>query len=109
MHYLEFVIAFALLILIFIVSKYKRYLLAALITNFPVFSFFTYSISDKPQMTAIYLSVFSFIVSLSFLTVYLSGYFIQNKMIGLVIGFSTWFILSISAYLLIKYLFKGAI
>ncbi len=107
MDILELAISVILLVLIFMASRYKRYLLAALITNFPVFSFFTYSVSQKPQTTAIYLSVFSFIVSLSFLTVYFSMYFIQNKTIGLFIGCSTWFVLSITAYLLIKH-FTGA-
>lgn len=102
MDILEFIISFVLLVLIFFISKYKHYLLAALVTNFPVFSFFTYSISNKPHITAIYLSLFSFIVSLSFLTVFLLGYYIQDKTIGLFIGFSTWVVLSTTAFLIIK-------
>ena len=94
------ILAIIALIAIYLVSKYKMFLLAALIANFPLLSLFTYSASQTPKHTALYLAVFSFIVSLSFLAVYLFG--TDNKAINIFIAVAVWLFLSITAFATLK-------
>ncbi|MCL4546145.1 MAG: hypothetical protein M1576_00160 [Deltaproteobacteria bacterium] len=104
------IIAIIILLVIYFLSKTKLFLIAALVANFPLFSIFTYSVSKTPTFmrsiftysvsktpknTALYLAVFSFIVSISFLFVYLFGS--QNKFYNLIIAVSIWVLFSTTA------------
>jgi uncharacterized membrane protein (GlpM family) len=89
------IIAIIILLVIYFLSKTKLFLIAALVANFPLFSIFTYSVSKTPKNTALYLAVFSFIVSISFLFVYLFGS--QNKFYNLIIAVSIWVLFSTTA------------
>lgn len=102
MRILELVLAVVMLLVIFAVSSRKYYLLTALIANFPVFSFFTFSISGEPQKTAVYLSIFSLIVSISFLVIYFTYPFFNNKFTSIAMGVSVWIILSFIIYFIFK-------
>jgi hypothetical protein len=94
------IVAIVALIAIFLISKYKFFLLAALIANFPLLSIFTYSASQTPKHTALYLAVFSFVVSLSFLTVYLFG--TNNKTANIFIAIGIWLALSVISFIILK-------
>jgi hypothetical protein len=100
MTFIGLILAIIALIAIYLVSKYKMFLLAALIANFPLLSLFTYSASQAPKHTALYLAVFSFIVSLSFLAVYLFGS--NNKTVNIFIAVAVWLFLSITAFTALK-------
>lgn len=95
------VLAIAALVTIYLVSKYKMFLLAALIANFPLLSIFTYFASATPKRTAMYLAVFSAIVSVSFFTVYLFG--TNNKTLNIFMTVGVWLVLSAIAFILLKH------
>ena len=92
---ISLIIAVIILLAIYFISKTKLFLIAALVANFPLFSIFTYSLSKTPKFTALYLAIFSFIVSISFLAVYLFGG--QNKFYNIIIAISVWVLSSTTA------------
>ena len=95
------IIAFIALIAIYILSKYKLFLLSAVVANFPLLSLFTYSVSKTPKLTALYLAVFSFVVSLSFLAVYLFGGD-DSKYRNIFIAIGAWSVLSVISFIILK-------
>ena len=96
-----FIIALIALTAIYILSKYKLFLLSAIIANFPLLSLFTYSVSQTPKLTALYLAVFSFVVSLSFLAVYLFGG-ADGKCRNVFIVIGVWLVLSVISFIILK-------
>jgi hypothetical protein len=98
---ISLIIAAVLLIAIFLISRTKYFLLAAVVSNFPLLSIFAYSQSSRPKATALYLAVFSFIVSASFVFIYFTG--CQNKYANVLIIIAVWIVLSASAFLLLKH------
>lgn len=94
-------IAVILFIAIFLISKTKYFFLAAVVANFPMLSLFTYFQSRQPRVTAIYLSVFSFIVSLSFFVVYCIGG--NNKYLNVLTVFLVWSVFSATAFMLLRH------
>ena len=102
MNILSLSIAGFLLIAIFLISRGKYFLLAAVVANFPLLSLFTYFQSKKPGNSALYLSVFSFIVSISFLFIYFFGS--QNKYLNLLIVVAVWGVLSVIAFSILRHL-----
>ena len=102
MNLISFGISIVLLAAIFFISRTKYFLLAAILANFPLLSLFTYSLSKEPKHTALYLSAFSFIVSLSFLFIYFFG--CGNKYINIGLIVLIWSVLSVSAFLVLKHI-----
>lgn len=101
MALIALIVAIIALVAIFFISKYKFFLLAAIMANFPLLSLFTYSVSQTPKLTALYLAVFSFVVSLSFLTVYLFGG-ADSKCRNVFIVIGVWGVLSVISFIILK-------
>ena len=102
MNIISLCIAACLLLAIFLIPRTKYFLLAAILANFPILSLFTYSMSKAPKYTALYLAVYSFIVSLSFLFIYFFG--CGNKYINIVLIIFVWSALSVTAFVLLKHI-----
>ena len=98
MSVIGLIISVVILILIFLLSRLRLFLLTAFISNIPLLSLFAYSQSKTPRQTALYLVLFPLTISISFLIVYLLGG--NNKINNMIIALSSWLILSAFVFIL---------
>lgn len=85
----KFLITLLFLILIFVFAERQQYLLASLAASFPSFTFLTYWASKNPKDTALYLALFTLIISITMFIVYFLRF---SQLVNTLIGIGIWFV-----------------
>ncbi|AEA33644.1 hypothetical protein Hipma_0674 [Hippea maritima DSM 10411] len=99
----KIIIATLIFALIQLYISSKANLIAAVVANIPVFTMFAFvSVSSGQDLRkmALYLSIMTLVISLSYLIVYLAN--ISAKQVAVVVFGVVWGILTVIAYLLLR-------